>query len=144
MHPTPFEVRSDITQEHRDGSNPAPIGLELAPFLHQIVASAISPSALGSGTETRPPHRLAWPHGAPRPTTFPARSACTGVLYRENLTSGRGSPPFGGEDGGVVDPDEAGNRRRLSTPALSATVADASDGAPCCQLAPCIVARHRR
>ena len=31
-----------------------------------------------------------------------------------------------------------------STPALSATVADASDGAPCCQLAPCIVARHRR
>ena len=41
-------------------------------------------------------------------------------------------------------PDEAGNRRRLSTPALSATVADASDGAPCCQLAPCIVARHRR
>ncbi len=28
--------------------------------------------------------------------------------------------------------------------ALSATVADASDGAPCCQLAPCIVARHRR
>ena len=26
----------------------------------------------GSGTEKRPPQRLAWPHGAPRPTAFPA------------------------------------------------------------------------
>ena len=31
-----------------------------------------------------------------------------------------------------------------SAPRSSATVADASDGAPCCQLAPCIVTRHRR
>ena len=46
-------------------------------------------------------------------SSCPARSACTGVLIVSiNLTNGRGSPPFGGEDGGVVDPDEAGNRRR--------------------------------
>ena len=55
----------------------------------------------------------------------------------------RETPPanlwFTGLDGS--DGRRAAPGRRWT---LSATVADASDGAPCCQLAPCIVARHRR
>ena len=109
-----------------------------------------------------PPADWTWPHGAPRPTTFPARSASptsssahsSPILNRRTLTTTcHHSPPDllvpasfivrtspAGED----HPPSAGKMVVWSTPALSATVADASDGAPCCQLAPCIVARHRR
>ena len=93
-----------------------------------------------------PPADWTWPHGAPRPTTFPTRSAKPHELLRAQLT--HPEPPDVDDDVPSFPARSTPLRRGRwwcgRTPALSATVAAASDGAPCCQLAPCIVARHRR
>ena len=76
-----------------------------------------------------PPADWTWPHGAPRPTTFPARSAKPHELLRAQLTHPEPpavdddvpsfptrSTPLRREDGGVVDPgfirDRSGRKRR--------------------------------
>ena len=66
-----------------------------------------------------PPTDWTWPHGAPRPTTFPARFAKPHELLRAQLTHPEPpdvdddvpsfptrSTPLRREDGGVVDPED--------------------------------------